>query len=162
MINSFKTLKNLRFIEFPKNGLDEMKKIIRKVSISTGCILLIDYGYFKPNNKNTLQSVIKHRKNYVLKNLGKADITSHVNFSLLSEFFKKNKLKVKMPVTQQEFLNNMGIKKRAEIIAKKLKFSDQADLYYRLKRLTDPNSMGDLFKIILAYNFKSSKYFGFK
>ena len=162
MINSFKTLKNLRFIEFPKNGLDEMKKIIRKVSISTGCILLIDYGYFKPNNKNTLQSVIKHRKNYVLKNLGKADITSHVNFSLLSEFFKKNKLKVKMPVTQKEFLNNMGIKKRAEIIAKKLKFSDQADLYYRLKRLTDPNSMGDLFKIILAYNFKSSKYFGFK
>ena len=98
----------------------------------------------------------------MLKNLGKADITSHVNFSLLSEFFKKNKLKVKMPVTQKEFLNNMGIKKRAEIIAKKLKFSDQADLYYRLKRLTDPNSMGDLFKIILAYNFKSSKYFGFK
>ena len=41
---------------------------------------------FKPNNQNTLQSVIKY-KNNILNNLGKADVTAHVNFSLLSEFF---------------------------------------------------------------------------
>ena len=50
---------------------------------------MIDYGYLQSSNVNTLQSVIKHKKNKLLKNLGKADITAHVNFSLLSEFFKK-------------------------------------------------------------------------
>ena len=51
---------------------------------------MIDYGYLKPNNVSTLQSVMKHKKNSLLDNLGKADITSHVNFQLLNEFFLKN------------------------------------------------------------------------
>ena len=68
MINSFKTLKNLNFIEFPKNGFDELKKIIKKISILKGCILLVDYGYLKENNQSTLQSVFKHKKNFLLKN----------------------------------------------------------------------------------------------
>ena len=38
---------------------------------------------------------MKHKKNNLLNNLGKADITSHVNFKLLNEFFLKNNLKVK-------------------------------------------------------------------
>ena len=44
-----------------------------------------------------------------MKNLGKADITSHVNFELLNEFFLKNNLKVKKIISQQQFLKNMGI-----------------------------------------------------
>ena len=162
MINSFETLKNLNFIEFPKNGFNELKKIIKKISILKGCILLVDYGYLKENNQSTLQSVFKHKKNYLLKNLGKSDITYHVNFSLLSEFFLKNKLKVKKTVTQREFLNRMGIKLRAEILSKKMKFRDQSDLYSRLQRLIDPGQMGHLFKIILAYNLSINKYPGFK
>ena len=64
-------------------------------NLNIGGILIIDYGYLKPNNQNTLQSVFKHKKNYLLKNLGKADVTSHVNFALLKEFFLKNNLKLK-------------------------------------------------------------------
>ena len=45
---------------------------------------------------DTLQSVMKHKKNNILSNLGKADITAHVNFSLLKEFFSKNNLKIKI------------------------------------------------------------------
>ena len=54
---------------------------------------MIDYGYLKPSSRNTLQSVMRHKKNYVLDNLGEADITSHVNFALLKEFFLKNNQK---------------------------------------------------------------------
>ena len=86
-INSFKSLSSLKFIEFPKSGLRELAKATERISKLTGCILIVDYGYINPNNQNTLQSVLKHKKNTLLKNLGKADITSHVNFSLLSEFF---------------------------------------------------------------------------
>ncbi len=162
MIKNFKSLNNLKFIEYPKLGLSELKKILKKILVLKGGLLLIDYGYLKPNNQNTLQSVLKHKKNNILKNLGKADVTSHVNFRLLNEFFLKNNLKVKKIVTQKEFLEKMGIIQRADILSKKMKFSEQSDLYLRLKRLLSPSLMGNLFKVILAYNSKTKDYYGFK
>ena len=124
--------------------------------------MLIDYGYLKSNNHDTLQSVFKHKKNKILKNLGKADITSQVNFKLLSEFFLNNNLRVKKIITQKEFLEKMGIVERANILAKKMKFREQSDLYLRLRRLLSPSLMGNLFKVILAYNHSTKDYFGFK
>ena len=161
IIKSYKTLKNLNFFEFPKIELQELKKITKKISKLNGCILLIDYGYLKPGNQNTLQSVIKHKKNNILDNLGKADITAHVNFSLLKEFFFKNNLEVKSILTQKKFLENLGIQHRAEILAKKMKFTEQSNLYLRLKRLLSPSLMGKLFKVILAYKSNNKKYAGF-
>ena len=161
LIKSYAALKKLNFVEFPKLGFQEIKKIINTISKSRGCILLIDYGYLKSHNRSTLQSVMKHKKNDLLNNLGNADITSHVNFELLKEFFKKNNLKIKNIVTQQRFLENNGILQRAEILAKKMNFREQSNLYLRLKRLLDPKLMGNLFKVILAYNFKNDKFNGF-
>ena len=160
-INSYKSIKKLKFIEFPKYGLEEIRKIIRKILQLRGCLLLIDYGYLKPVSQNTIQSVMRHKKNNLLDNLGKADVTSQVNFKLLNEFFIKNNLKVKKIISQKKFLINMGIIKRAEIISKKMKFKDQANIYLRLKRLLGSNLMGELFKVALAYKFKSDKFFGF-
>ena len=161
-INSYKSLKKLKFIEFPRIGFFELKKIIKKILNLGGCILLIDYGYLKKNNQNTLQSVLNHKKNTLLKNLGKADVTYHVNFNLLNEFFLKNKLKTKKTIDQNEFLQKLGINKRAEIISKKMKFNEQTNLYLRLKRLLSPIYMGSLFKVKLAYKFKRNKFFGFE
>jgi len=160
-INSYKSLKNQKFIEFPKFGFMELENIVKKILRLNGCLLLIDYGNVKSVNQNTLQSVINHKKNHLFMNLGKADVTSHVNFKLLSEFFVKNKLKVKKIVSQQKFLTNMGIIERAEIIAKKMKFKDQSNMYLRLKRLLSSTLMGELFKVTLAYKSKSDKFFGF-
>ncbi len=161
IIKSFKTLKNLKFIELPKIGFSELEKIIKKIKKLKGCLLLIDYGYLKPKDQNTLQSVINHKKNNLFTNLGNADITTHVNFALLNEFFSNNNLKVKNVITQKKFLENMGILHRAEKIAKKMKFREQSNLYLRLKRLLSPRSMGSLFKVILAYKFKYNKFAGF-
>ena len=162
IIKSYKTLKKLKFIEFPKLGFDELKKITKKISKLKGCILLIDYGYLRSNNQNTLQSVMKHKKNNIFSNLGSADITAHVNFALLNEFFSKNKLKTKNLVTQKEFLENMGIFERAKILAKRMKFTEQSDLYLRIQRLLSPKYMGQLFKVILAYKFDNNNFAGFK
>ena len=162
IIKSYKSLKNLKFIEFPQFGLQELKKINKKISKLGGCILMIDYGYLKPNNQNTLQSVMKHKRNVLLQNLGKADITSHVNFALLKEFFEKDGLKVKNVITQKQFLERMGIIERAQIMSNKMKFREQSDLYLRLKRLLGSNYMGNLFKVIMAYKFNNNNFAGFK
>ena len=45
---------------------------------------------------------MKHKKQFARK-LGKADVTSHVNFELLTEFFFKNNIKVKKIITQKQF-----------------------------------------------------------
>ena len=161
-IKSYKSLKDLKFIEFPQFGLRELKKISKKISKLTGSILMIDYGYLKPNNQNTLQSVMKHKRNSLLHNLGKADITAHVNFALLREFFEKNGLKVKDVITQKEFLEKMGIIQRAKIISKKMKFSEQSNLYVRLNRLLGSSYMGSLFKVIMAYESRNKNFAGFE
>ena len=85
--------------------MNELNKIIKKILELEGYLLMIDYGFLKPNNQNTIQSICKHKRNNILKNLGKADITSHVNFSLIKEYFKKNNLSVKQIISQREFLN---------------------------------------------------------
>ena len=161
MLKSYSSIKGLNFIEFPKLGFRELKKIIKKILRLKGCILLIDYGYLKPHNGSTLQSVINHKKNNLLENLGKADVTSHINFKLLKEFFEKNNLKTKKIVTQKNFLKSNGIIQRAEILARGMKFRDQSNLYLRLKRLLHPKLMGNLFKVVLAYNYKNVNFTGF-
>ena len=160
-IEKFKSLKNLTFIEFPKLGFKELDKITRKISKLGGGILLIDYGYLNSKNINTLQSIIKHRRNNLLNNLGKADITSLVNFNLLREYFKKKQLKVKNIVSQKFFLEKLGIIERAKNLSYKMNFKDQANLYLRLKRLLDKKFMGDLFKVIFVYKHKNNNFLGF-
>ena len=155
-------LKKLNFIELPKFGFQELKKMIKKIYELKGCILLIDYGYLKSNNQNTLQSVMKHKKNNLLDNLGRADVTSLVNFKLLNEYFINNNLNVEKIVTQKFFLEKMGIVERANNLSFKMNFIEKSNLYLRLKRLLDKKLMGNLFKVIFAHNFKKSNFLGFK
>ena len=161
-IKNFKILKNLNFVEYPKLGFGELNKIVKKISKLEGGLLLIDYGYLTPKNKNTLQSLVKHKKNKLLDNLGKADITSLVNFNLLNEYFIKNNLKVKKIVTQKFFLEKMGIIDRANNLSQKMSFKEQSNLYLRLKRLLDKKLMGNLFKVIFTYKSKKDNFLGFE
>jgi NADH dehydrogenase [ubiquinone] 1 alpha subcomplex assembly factor 7 len=161
-IEKFESLKKLQFIEFPLLGFEELGKMIKKISKLNGGILLIDYGYLKPNNNNTLQSVMRHKKNNLLDNLGHADITSLVNFGLLNEYFIKSDLKVKEIITQKFFLEKLGIVERANNLSKKMTFKEQSNLYLRLKRLLDNDLMGRLFKVIFTYKFKKNTFLGFE
>ena len=93
-----------------------------------------------------------HKFNGVLDNFGKSDITYNLSFKLIEKILKKFNLKINGMTNQKSFLLNLGILKRAEIISKNLPFSKKADIYFRIKRLIDKNSMGELFKVILATN----------
>ena len=164
-IRSFETLKKLKFIEYPKKGLLELSKIITKISKLSGGILLIDYGYLVSNNSNTIQAVMGNEKismRTLFNNLGKADITSLVNFSLLKEFFVQNNLRVKRIVSQKFFLERMGIFERAKILEKKMTTKQKKYMTETLSRLLEKNQMGELFKVVFAYNYKNKNFFGFE
>ena len=72
---------------------------------------------------------------------------------------KKNGFSISFGPTYSPGSN--GIIERAEILAKKMKFKDQSDLYLRLKRLLHPKLMGNLFKVALAYKCKNKNFNGF-
>jgi len=160
-LKTFKSLEGLNFIEYPKLGFKELDKIIKKISLLTGGILLIDYGYLRSQNMNTLQSIKKHKRNNLLKNIFKADITYLVNFNLLSEYFLKSHLKVKKIVTQKFFLEKMGIVERANILKREMNKIQVNNLERRMYRLLDINMMGNLFKVIFAFKSKKNDILGF-
>ena len=164
-IKAFETLEKLKFIEFPKKGFLELNPIMTKISKLSGGILLIDYGYLNINNSSTIQAVMHNKKIStmgMLSNLGKADITSLVNFNLLKEYFFKNNLKIKKVVTQKFFLERMGIIERAQILQKKMTNKQQKYMEDTLARLLEEKQMGSLFKVIFGYKNKNNDFFGFE
>ena len=164
-IKLFKIFKGHKFIEFPKLGISELSKIIKKIKNLSGGILLIDYGYLNVKNKSTIQAVMKNKKiemEQLPKNLGKADITSLVNFKLLKEYFLKSDLKVKKIVSQKFFLEKMGIIERAKILEKNMSNKEKEYMFFTLQRLLNKDLMGDLFKVIFAFKSNNNNFLGFK
>jgi len=161
-LKKYNLFKDQSFIEYPKQGLAEIDRVIKTIKKLNGGLLLIDYGFLSQKNKNTLQSVRNHKANRIFDNVGDADITSLVNFDLLKLYFKKEKLKVNNIVTQEFFLKKMGIMNRVESLSKKMNFKEKSDLYYRIQRLINPKQMGKLFKVFSAFKLKKKFTLGFR
>ncbi len=158
---NFNFSKNQEFVEYSKLGLKYLNNILKILKKNDGGLLIIDYGYKSSKMKNTLQAVSNHKYSKVLENVGNSDITHSISFSLFEKFSKLRGNFRCILTNQSNFLLNMGIKKRAEMISKNLPFSKKVDIYYRLKRLLDKNQMGELFKVMLIKNKKNKFRIGF-
>ena len=123
--------------------------------------MLIDYGYTEKKMKNTLKAVSNHKIANILNDKGSVDITHNINFNLFKRFVEKMGGLKNNITSQRNFLLRMGIQQRAEILSKNLNFSKKADIYFRFKRLTDENQMGNLFKVMLIKNQKNKFKLGF-
>tara|TARA_Y100001970_G_scaffold292889_1_gene436401 strand:+ start:3471 stop:4514 length:1044 start_codon:yes stop_codon:yes gene_type:complete len=145
------------FVEYSDIGIKYLKNISKIIKKNNGGILIIDYGYLNYKMHNTLKAISNQKYSNVLENIGDSDITHNINFYLFKNIIKKiGKLEENI-TTQRDFLINIGIQKRAEIISKNLVFSKKIDLYHRLQRLIDQKQMGNLFKVMFIKN-KSIKF----
>jgi len=149
-IQDLNLISNGNIIEYPIEALKFLEAIAKKINKFDGSLLTFDYGYTEKKNQNTLQSVKKHRYTNLFSEPSHSDITSHINFKLFHEILKKNNLNVKKITTQNEFLKKIGILERANILSKKMTFKENANMFYRLKRLLDYREMGGLFKVLFA------------
>ncbi len=150
------------FIEYSPLGLKYLKEISQIINKNRGGLLVIDYGYFGRQFNNTLKAIYKKSHSNVLDNVGKSDITHNINFYLFDKIIKSFNNLDTAYTTQKKFLTNLGIFHRAEIVCKNKKFTEKADIFYRVKRLTDQNQMGDLFKVMLIKNSNIKSQIGFK
>ena len=147
-----------------KNFKDEFFKLltalVNRAMGSTGDGKEVDS--VKDAMKDTLTAIRKHKVTDIFKEIGSSDITYNLNFKLLKKITNILKLKCQGITTQRNFLTNLGIQERAEILSRNLPFSKKADIYYRLKRLIDKNQMGDLFKVMLITDKKINFKTGFE
>ena len=149
--------KNQKFIEFSPNTMHYLKKISKKIKLNDGGLLIIDYGYLNKKFQNTLQALTNHKFSGILDNFGNSDITYCINFNLIKDICKKFNLTNFNMINQRNFLLNLGIMERAEILSKKLPFTKKADMYYRVERLIGKKLMGELFKVLFVTT-KNIKY----
>lgn len=113
-----------------------------------GAALLIDYGHVKSGFGDTFQAVSKHKFTDPLKNPGKVDLTSHVDFSAFrKQFSKDSDFKL---MSQSEFLLGLGLLERAGSLGRGKSVEEQNNIEQAVERLAGSDAMGDLFKVLVA------------
>ena len=158
---NFKISKNQNFIEYSPLGLKYLMDIFKFIKKNKGGLLIIDYGYFDEKMTDTLQAIHKKKYSKILENIGKSDITYNINFYLIKKIAQNFQDLDINYTSQKKFLSILGIQQRAEIISKNKKFTEKADIFYRLKRLINEKEMGDLFKVMLIKNSSNNSQIGF-
>ncbi|XP_066281071.1 protein arginine methyltransferase NDUFAF7, mitochondrial-like [Branchiostoma lanceolatum] len=111
-----------------------------------GAALLADYGH-DGSKTDTLRGFRNHQLHEVLQEPGSADLTADVDFSYLRHMCMcKDKVVTHGPMTQREFLENMGIELRLQVLQRNADKSQRKDLLSGYDMLTNPDKMGDRFK----------------
>jgi NADH dehydrogenase [ubiquinone] 1 alpha subcomplex assembly factor 7 len=122
-------------------------EIERRLHDAPGRALFIDYGYVRPEGADTLQALQNHKHVDPLAAPGEADLTAHVDFARIAHLAANAALQVHGPVTQGAFLHALGVEVRAEALMR-ANPAHAERLTRELKRLTDAEQMGALFKVI--------------
>ena len=139
-------------------GRDWINQISLK--LNQGMIILLDYGvsrseyYSDDKNQGWTHCHFKHHKHFEpLIYPGMQDITTWVDFSLISETAKANDMIVEAYLTQAQFIINNGIED--EFLGfESMDIKKQMELTRQIKLLTLPDKMGSNFKcLVMTKNF---------
>lgn len=134
-----------------------MADIAQRVAGRRGALLAIDYGYDRTQTGDTLQAVTKHRYADPLANPGEADLTAHVDFEALAFSGRVGGGQAHPLINQTQFLAAMGIGPRADALMK-ANPAQAGNIRAALKRLTDGDAMGTLFKVLCISSNELAPY----
>lgn len=122
-------------------------EIERRLHEAPARVLLIDYGYVRPEGADTLQALKNHKKVDPIETPGEADLTAHVDFARVAQLAEQAGLAVHGPITQAQFLRGLGIEVRHDTLAQ-ANPAHAERLKRELNRLIGADQMGALFKVI--------------
>lgn len=122
-------------------------RLAGKLAANDGAAIIIDYGYSKGEQGDTLQAVHGHRFASVLDHPGEQDLTAHVDFAALGEAARHGGARASRVVSQGSWLETLGIGARAMVLAAKNP-RDTESVAAARRRLCDDQEMGRLFKVI--------------
>lgn len=120
-----------------------------RLAAAPGAALAIDYGHAAgPAVGDTFQALRKHRFAPVLEAPGEVDLTAHVDFAALAAAARDGGADCFGPVEQGEWLVRLGIRQRAQMLAKSATRRQAQDVAAAQARLIEPDQMGTLFKAL--------------
>ncbi|NVJ71546.1 MAG: SAM-dependent methyltransferase [Alphaproteobacteria bacterium] len=122
--------------------------IAEHLSQHGGAALYIDYGYAHSAPGDTFQALKQHEFTNPFSEPGKADLTAHVAFDRLAESSLGKGTKAFGTNEQGAFLMAIGLGLRAQKLATRADDKAQMQILSELKRLTAPDEMGTLFKVL--------------
>ncbi|XP_048736959.2 protein arginine methyltransferase NDUFAF7, mitochondrial-like isoform X2 [Ostrea edulis] len=129
----------------PESG-NLVQKMSQRISDHGGRAMIIDYGH-DGTKTDTFRGFKDHKLYDPLQNPGSADLTADVDFAYLKHCCG-DKVKTFGPVTQNNFLNGMGIGVRLQVLLKNADDKTRKALLESVKRLMHPQEMGDAFKFL--------------
>ena len=118
------------------------------IAHSNGVGLYIDYGYAQSATGDSFQALKDHEFCDCLDHCGEADLTAHVDFQAISNAFTRGGCQSLPLLEQGLFLQRMGIEARATQLSANGNNKQKQDIASVLKRLTDTDEMGSLFKVL--------------
>lgn len=125
-------------------------EVARRVAQQGGAAIVIDYGGWHSRG-DTLQALKAHRHDDPFATPGEADLTAHVDFEALSLAFREAGAKASAMTPQGVFLERLGITARASALASALTGNAAESHVAAHRRLTHPDEMGHLFKVIACF-----------
>jgi NADH dehydrogenase [ubiquinone] 1 alpha subcomplex assembly factor 7 len=128
----------------------EIMKLATRVRVQDGAALIIDYGHMRSDAGDTFQAISRQSYTDPLKAPGQADLTAHVDFQAMAHAAEDLGARVHGPVTQGEFLKQLGIETRAVSLMSKANHEVSEDIARALKRLIGGGrgGMGSMFKVL--------------
>jgi SAM-dependent MidA family methyltransferase len=128
----------------------EIMKLARRVRDQDGAALIIDYGHMRSDAGDTFQAIARHSYTDPLKAPGQADLTAHVDFNAMARAAEDVGARTHGPVTQGDFLKQLGIETRAVALMSKASNETSEDIARALKRLIGGgrDGMGSMFKVL--------------
>ncbi len=116
------------------------------IETNGGAAIIIDYGDWQSQG-DTLQALADHQATDPFAQPGQADLTAHVDFAAIAAAATTHS----RVTPQGVFLERLGITARAQSLAKGLTGAALTSHIEAHKRLTHPDAMGNLFKVIGLY-----------
>ena len=124
-----------------------MQSVGQRIADHGGAALIIDYGDWRSLG-DTLQAMRGHAPCDPLEMPGTADLTAHVDFEALVTWLPCAFSRV---TPQGVFLERLGITARAQALAGKLSGTALDAHIAAYRRLTHPQEMGTLFKVLALF-----------
>jgi SAM-dependent MidA family methyltransferase len=131
-------------VEYAPGAAAVMAGLGARIADFGGTALIIDYGDWRSLG-DTLQAITSHRHADPLAEPGRADLTAHVDFEALAAAVPCKHTRL---TPQGVFLERLGITRRAQSLASGLSGADLQQHIAAHRRLTHPDEMGKLFKVL--------------
>lgn len=135
--------------DFPDDPVGAVREVneaaldfVRALAARGGVGLFIDYGPMESAAGESVQAIRAGKYANPLDAPGEADLTAHVDFAAIART-----VHAQGPVKQNAFLTALGLYQRSDILAQRHPHMAE-NLKLAVQRLTAPEAMGSLFKVL--------------